>query len=428
MGFDPIRSILTLVIVLILVSVPASAVKFLAAAGSSSETASAFGEYKLKDSASLDSDVTLGEGVVSRLSSASGTGENKISEGVSGGGKSVTKTIASEGSFSSTSSDFGCEAGAVSDYETSLAGSRGSISTVSIGKMNQMIVAGVFDQEGDMDVSFTSLAADEALTTGSASILGTPCFDDELVRGIRGEETEVSVHGLYVAGEELGEFGMVAQNAKPGVDVANAWTWPWSTPTTAATYKLTGYKWPISSSGPNIPIVLSADVLPGNNPLDSVKTEISAAQAEWDGYSSKTLFSPLSTITGDTYNKDVSKYGTRDNKNVHLGTATGLSDNTIAMTVTWYNKYTKTALESDCWYNNKLSWRIDGPLQVGSGSGTKTFDIRSIALHELGHTLGLADLYESSNKGQTMYGYNDGTSDWTLNTGDITGIQKIYGK
>ncbi|WP_369424877.1 matrixin family metalloprotease, partial [Methanothrix sp.] len=56
-----------------------------------------------------------------------------------------------------------------------------------------------------------------------------------------------------------------------------------------------------------------------------------------------------------------------------------------------------------------------------------SFDIRTIALHELGHTLGLADLYDISNTDQIMYGYNDGTSRWTLGSGDIAGIRKLYG-
>lgn len=419
MGFSILRSVLILTIMLVLIAAPVCAIKVTARTGDASGSASASGEYRLQNSAFLGSDITLGQGEVSRLSSAGGTGENMVSEEVSGSGGSVTNTITSDGSFRSTSSDFASGAGAISSYQTSLAGLSGSISTTSAGKDNQMTVAGGFSGQGDMDVSLLSLAAQEALTTGSASALGTPCFSDDLAQGIRSQDMAVSVHGLYLAGEKgMGEFGVVAQNAKVG---AAAKPKP-----TAATYKLAGWKWPSSGDGPNIPIVLSEDVVPGGKTVESVKTEISAAQSEWDKYSSKTLFSTLGTIKGDTYNKDASLYGTRDYKNVHLGAITGLSDNTIAMTVTWYNRITKYAVESDCWYNNNLDWRIAET--EGDGSGSYIFDIQTIAQHELGHTLGLADLYEDSNKEQTMYGYNNGKSDWTLNpTGDVIGLQKIYG-
>lgn len=55
-------------------------------------------------------------------------------------------------------------------------------------------------------------------------------------------------------------------------------------------------------------------------------------------------------------------------------------------------------------------------------------DFENIAIHEFGHAAGLADLYSSSCSEQTMYGYaTEGeTKKRTLETGDITGIKKLY--
>lgn len=55
-------------------------------------------------------------------------------------------------------------------------------------------------------------------------------------------------------------------------------------------------------------------------------------------------------------------------------------------------------------------------------------DFENIATHELGHTMGLDDLYESGCSEVTMYGYaNYGeTKKRTLEAGDILGIQKLY--
>ena len=55
-------------------------------------------------------------------------------------------------------------------------------------------------------------------------------------------------------------------------------------------------------------------------------------------------------------------------------------------------------------------------------------DFENIATHELGHSVGLADLYESKCSEMTMYGYADygETKKQTLEDGDIKGIKEIY--
>lgn len=57
-------------------------------------------------------------------------------------------------------------------------------------------------------------------------------------------------------------------------------------------------------------------------------------------------------------------------------------------------------------------------------------DFQNIATHELGHAAGLADLYTSSCTPETMYGYaSEGeTNKRDLNSGDITGIKKLYSR
>jgi hypothetical protein len=55
-------------------------------------------------------------------------------------------------------------------------------------------------------------------------------------------------------------------------------------------------------------------------------------------------------------------------------------------------------------------------------------DFENISTHELGHAVGLSDLYQSSCAEQTMYGYaNVGeTNKRTLESGDITGVSTLY--
>jgi hypothetical protein len=56
-------------------------------------------------------------------------------------------------------------------------------------------------------------------------------------------------------------------------------------------------------------------------------------------------------------------------------------------------------------------------------------DVQNIVTHELGHALGLNDMYQSACSNVTMYGYSgyDETSKSTLEEADITGLQELYG-
>ncbi len=55
-------------------------------------------------------------------------------------------------------------------------------------------------------------------------------------------------------------------------------------------------------------------------------------------------------------------------------------------------------------------------------------DFESIVTHELGHSMGLGDLYMGECSEQTMYGYasNGETNKRTLESGDIAGISALY--
>jgi predicted Zn-dependent protease len=56
-------------------------------------------------------------------------------------------------------------------------------------------------------------------------------------------------------------------------------------------------------------------------------------------------------------------------------------------------------------------------------------DLQNIATHELGHAVGMADIYTTSSQEVTMYGYStEGeTKKRSLETPDIIGLEKMYG-
>lgn len=92
----------------------------------------------------------------------------------------------------------------------------------------------------------------------------------------------------------------------------------------------------------------------------------------------------------------------------------------IAVTIVWYNRFTKSLLEWDQVYDDvSYGWSAAGE------AGKMDFD--NIATHELGHAIGLADLYNACTE-ETMYGYaTEGeTKKRTLNAGDIAGTNALY--
>lgn len=98
--------------------------------------------------------------------------------------------------------------------------------------------------------------------------------------------------------------------------------------------------------------------------------------------------------------------------------------NTIAVTIVWgyFNGLVskRRIVEWDQIYNTAYQWSDNG--EAGK------MDFENIATHELGHSVGLIDLYNSSCIDETMYGYaSEGeTKKRDLNSGDITGMNQLY--
>ena len=101
--------------------------------------------------------------------------------------------------------------------------------------------------------------------------------------------------------------------------------------------------------------------------------------------------------------------------------------NTIAFAVVWGifggPPPFRELVEWDMVFNDAFTWSEDA-----TGLTTE-MDFENIATHELGHAVGLGDLYTSECSEQTMYGYASygETKKRTLEDGDKTGIKILYG-
>ncbi len=94
-----------------------------------------------------------------------------------------------------------------------------------------------------------------------------------------------------------------------------------------------------------------------------------------------------------------------------------LATGVLGQAWTWYSG--SAILETDIGFNDNYAWG------VGSAG---TFDIQSIASHELGHWLNLRDLYGSGDSAKVMYGFGGaGQVKRTLDADDAAGIRWIYG-
>jgi hypothetical protein len=164
-----------------------------------------------------------------------------------------------------------------------------------------------------------------------------------------------------------------------------------------------------------------------------VANTVSAAAEAWDDQTTQELFD-------DSIKVSTTKKADRlDGYNVHAFKY--ISSGALAYSRTYYytNQYINgynIAAESDIVYNTKYSWTTD-ILNSKLYPATNTFNLQTVAQHELGHTCGLGDTYLDSlykyDLAQIMGYYNDAndlddTVGVDLGAGDIAGIQELYGE
>jgi hypothetical protein len=180
---------------------------------------------------------------------------------------------------------------------------------------------------------------------------------------------------------------------------------------TKSLYKYSGLHWDTTT------VPYKIDASGSGLALTAVKSVIEASFETWD----------LATSTTNVF-ADAGSTGAAGS----LAATNGFNEicfrsvsesRTIAVTYIWYNRFTKAVIEVDTVFNTYYTWTIS------SGGVAGTMDLQNIATHEFGHWLVLDDLYTQPAAEQTMYGYGREaeTKKCTLESGDVAGIEKIYG-
>ncbi len=118
------------------------------------------------------------------------------------------------------------------------------------------------------------------------------------------------------------------------------------------------------------------------------------ASDEWDFYTPGVgLFGSIGVLPSAV------PYGVLDGNNAICYGDNYSNPDVIAVCKVWYNPATKAIAEFDITFETDWDWGVvtyDEPLM----------DVQNIATHELGHALGLADVYDAACIDVTMYGYS----------------------
>jgi len=172
-------------------------------------------------------------------------------------------------------------------------------------------------------------------------------------------------------------------------------------------FKLMGVKWA------SLPVNYVINPSNPQNLLESfITSAIYSSAEEWDAHTSKELFG--------TYTVEQSAVAGVQNYKNEMSWGDYPQQGVIAVTYTWATKVKKQIVEFDVLFDTDWAW--------GDGATASVMDLQNIATHEIGHGIGLSDLYSSRCGEVTMYGYSDfgETKKRTLEPADIAGLQKIY--
>jgi hypothetical protein len=172
----------------------------------------------------------------------------------------------------------------------------------------------------------------------------------------------------------------------------------------------------------------------------SSRDAIVAGANTWDDNVASNIYVDGSTVIVDSskvVDNPLSSTPKRDGFNVNAWW--GLGNNYLGLCRWWTNGVKVdgyySIIESDVWYSSDKSWTTDWDTAVSTGE----IDLQSVAVHELGHGIGMGDIY-SSTYGGTLDPSDPRTKDFNqvmnlyngpqrlLGNGDLAGAQKLYGQ
>ncbi|OPY53351.1 MAG: hypothetical protein A4E49_01458 [Methanosaeta sp. PtaU1.Bin112] len=462
------------------------------------ETSSFAQSYYLDKSTQLKHDIDLESGKISSRMKAAGRGSNRLTHSLSGSDYTLTSDLSSQGTISTFSSSTatgnvasisqniageGClsvnmqskqggvnsgqeaavangvlsssqslyaseDQGAFSRQITEMEGQGGKVISLAVGEENVLLAEGDYYGQGGMKANLASAASERAIASGFASIDDVSVLSSESVDAFSSmqENAMMGVSGMRMLGDasNIGSFDVSVLNfnldgekeTTKASGVANsAMTFSGGS---YSSFSLTGYRW--NTLDPQIQLYLNPTGMAADLTTTSAAEAISAAANTWDDAVAGNIFADTTAVIVDE-NKVVddpfSSTPTKDSYNVHGWKSFG---NSFVALNRWWTDGTKKdgyyrITESDTWYNLDYGWTTS----LTTAETTSKIDLQSVALHELGHCIGMGDIY-STTYGGVLPPSDERTKDYeqvmnlyngpqrTLGNGDKTGAQILYGR
>jgi len=188
-------------------------------------------------------------------------------------------------------------------------------------------------------------------------------------------------------------------------------------------YTTLPYKWLPGS----LPMRIQADNITtlsdGTTRATAIQTAMQDSQRGWNQYLGNVQFAP--SIRSAASGTD----GNGVNEIFFASSPYGKDwdDNTLALTTGWTSgeRSNNERLEADIIFNSTKTWdSYRGASRATSSSGP--YDIQRVALHELGHVLGLDHPDEAGQSVSAIMNSRSNNLD-SLTSDDITGAQSLYG-
>ena len=491
-----LSSTLTCIIIVCTSAIPAFGISLRCSSGDGGEAASTSESYNLDDSTSLKENLILGSGSIVIDRQAAGTGKNRLMQSLSGTAYTLQNDIDSQGRLrSSTSSSASTEAaslgqnvdgvgfmslnlqgaqgassagqeasvaggslasaqslsagqgqGALAAQSTAMDGQKGKVVSGALGEKNVMLAESGFSGQGSMAANLASKGSESASSSGSAAIDDVVILDDGSFKAVSTESKNrvMGMAGMRLAddGQGIGSFDMGVMNLDRSPENGAAQV----SQTAAAasggsysSYSLTGFR--LNQKDPKLQLYLNPTDTPSGLTPESSQSAIANAANTWDDAVAQNIFADGTPVIID-YSKVVdnpfpaagqeksdgySVNGWKNFGNGYLGLTRFWSDGQM---VNGYYSLT----ESDTWYNRDYQWTTD----LATAQSTGRVDLQSVAVHELGHSIGMDDIYSTSLGGhlppsdprtqdyaQVMNCYD--APQRTLGDGDRTGAQALYG-